>query len=157
MKQLVEKNVYRNVLYMLYLYHRPECFAWYICTSPRPRRMHIYQARHKCLWYKCYVPHCPCRLIACQYEVETRIYYIDRLGKFNYGPAHTYVCQQKWANPMEGVESSYMRLNSCFVAIASFHKVYYTSKGLTFFLKQVSCVFRKMGVVLIKTERNILV
>ena len=44
--------------------------------------------------------------------------------------------------------SSYKRLNSCFVAIASFHKVYYTSKGLTFFLKQVSRVFRKMGVVL---------
>ena len=45
--------------------------------------------------------------------------------------------------------SSYKRLNSCFVAITSFHKVYYTSKGLTFFLKQVSRrVFRKMGVVL---------
>ena len=47
---------------------------------------------------------------------------------------------------MESVESSYRR-----VAIASFHKVYYTSKGLTFFLKQVPRVFRKMGVVL-KTE-----
>ena len=77
---------------------------------------------------------------------------IDRLGKFDYGPAHasknhryTYVCQQKWANPME---SSYKQLNSCFMAIASFHKVYYTSKGLTFFLKQVSHVFRKIGVVL---------
>jgi len=96
-----------------------------------------------------------CRLIACQYEVETRIYYIDRLGTFDYGPAHastnhhyTCVCQQKWANPMESVESSYKRLNSCFVAIASFHKVYYTSEGLTFFLKQESRVFRKMGVVL---------
>ena len=104
---------------------------------------------------KCYVPHCPCRLIARQYEVETRIYYIDCLGKFNYGLVHasrnhhyTYVCQQKRANPMESVESSYKRLNSCFVAIASFHKVYYTSKGLTLFLKQVSRVFRKMGVVL---------
>jgi len=48
----------------------------------------------------------------------------------------------KWANPIESVESSYKRLNSCFVAIASFHKVYYISKGLTFFLKQLSRVFR---------------
>ena len=93
-------------------------------------RVHIYQAKHECLWYKCYVPHCPCRLIARQYEVETRIYYIDRLGKFYYGPAHasrnhryTYACQQKRANPMESMESSYKRLNSCFMAIASFHKV----------------------------------
>ena len=89
------------------------------------------------------------------YEVETKIYYIDRLGKFDYGPAHasrndryTYVCQQKRANPMECVESSYKRLNSCFVDIVSFYKVYHTSKGLTFFLKQVSRAFRKMGVVL---------
>ena len=97
-------------------------------------------AKHECLWYKFYVPRCPCRLIARQYEVETRIYYIDRLGKFDYGPAHasrnhryTYVCQQKRVNPMESVESSYKQLNSCFVAVASFHKVYYTSKGLAFF------------------------
>ena len=55
---------------------------------------------------------------------------------------------KKRANPMESVENSYKRLNSCFVAIASFHKVYCTSKGLTFFLKQVSRVFQKMGVVL---------
>ena len=48
---------------------------------------------------------------------------------------------KKWANPMENAESSYKRFNSCFVAIASFHKVCYTSKGLTFFLKQVSHVF----------------
>ena len=115
----------------------------------------IYQAKHECLWYKCYVPHCPCRLLARQLEVETRIYYIDCLGKFDYGPAHasrnhryTYVYQQKRANPMESVESSYKRLKSCFVAIASFHKVYYTSKGLTFFLKQLYRVFQKMGVVL---------
>ena len=80
---------------------------------------------------------------------------MDRLGKFDYGSAHasrnhryTYVCQQKRANPKESIESSYKRLNSCFVAIASFRKDYYTSKGLTFFLKQVSRVFRKMGVVL---------
>ena len=121
-------------------------------------RVRIYQAKHKCLWYKCYVPvpHCPCRLISCQYEVETRIYYIDCLGKFDYWPAdasrnhrYTYVCQQKQANPMESIESSYKWLNSCFAAIASFHKVYYTSKSLTFFLKQVSRrVFRKMGAVL---------
>jgi len=65
-------------------------------------RMRIYRAKHECLWYKCYVPHCPCRLIARQYEVQIRIYYIDHLGKFDYGPAHasrnhryTYVCQQK--------------------------------------------------------------
>ena len=52
--------------------------------------------------------------MARQYEVEIRMYYIDRLGKFDYGPAHasrnhryTYVCQQKRANPMESVESSY--------------------------------------------------
>ena len=140
---------------MLYLYHRLECFAWYIRGPQARGRVRIYQAKHECLWYKCYVPHCPCRLIARQYEVETRIYYIDSLGKFDYGPAHasrnhryTYVCQQKRANSMESVESSYKRLNSCFVAIASFHKVYYTSKGLIFFLKQVSRVFRKMGVVL---------
>ena len=43
----------------------------------------------------------------------------------------------KRANPMESVESSYKRLNSCFVAISSFHTVYYTSRGLTFFLKRV--------------------
>ena len=72
------------------------------------------------------------RLEACTYEQEPPLY----------------ECQQKRANPMESVESSYKRLNGCFVAIASFHKVYYTSKGLTFFLKQVSRVFRKMGVVL---------
>ena len=60
----------------------------------------IYQARHKYLWYKCYVPHYPCRLIARQYDMEIRIYHIDCLGKFDYGPAHasrnhryTYVCQ----------------------------------------------------------------
>ena len=70
----------------------------------------IYQAKYECLWYKYYVPHYPCRLIACQYETEIRIYYIDRLGKFDYGPAHesrnhryTYVCPQKRANPMESV------------------------------------------------------
>ena len=114
----------------------------------------IYQAKHECLWYKCYVPHCPCRLIARQFEVEIRIYCIDRLGKFDSGPAHasrnhryTYICQQKRANPMESVESTYKGLNSCFVAIASFHKVYYTSKGLAVFLKQASRAFRKMGVV----------
>jgi len=39
--------------------------------------------------------------------------------------------------------SSYKQLNSCFMAIASFHKVYYTSKGLTFILKQVSHFFKK--------------
>ena len=60
---------------------------------------------------------------------------------------HTFV-NKKRANPMESVESFYKRLNSRFVGIASYHKVYYTSKGLTFFLKQVSRVFRKMGVVL---------
>ena len=69
---------------------------------------------------------------------------MDRLGKFDYGSAHasrnhryTYVCQQKRANLIESVESSCKRLNSCFVAIASFHKDYYTSKGLTIFLNRV--------------------
>ena len=76
----------------------------------------IYQAKHKCLWYKCYVHvlHCLCRLIACQCKFEKWIYYMDSLWKFDYGPAHasknyryTYVCQQKRVNPMEIVESSY--------------------------------------------------
>jgi len=128
----------------------------HIRTSPRaagPRVRsynYIRQSMSACgIRYKCYVPHYPCRLIAHQYEVEIRIYYIDRLGKFDYGPAHasrnhcyTYVCQLKWENPMESMESSYKRLNSCFMAIAPFHKVYYTSKGLAFFLKRVSRVIR---------------
>ena len=121
----------------------------------------IPQALVLCLIYthapsgcKCYVPHCPCRLIARQYEVGIRIYYKDHLGKFDYGPPdesknHRFtVCQQKRANAMESMESSYKQLNSCFVDIASFHKVCYTSKGLSFFLKQVSRVFRKMSAVL---------
>ena len=32
--------------------------------------------------------------------------------------------QQKWVNPMEIAESSYQRLNGCFMAIALFHKAY---------------------------------
>ena len=113
------------------------CYTYTTGSSALPDIyvVRIYQAKHSSLWYKCYVPHCPCRLIARQYEVETRIYYIDRLGKFDYGPAHanrnhcyTYVCQQKRANPTESAENSYKLFNSCFVAIASFHKVYYTSK-----------------------------
>jgi len=59
------------------------------------------------------------------------ISYVDSLGKFSYGPAHansnhrsTYICQRKWANPMEITESSYKQLNSCFVAIVSLYKVY---------------------------------
>jgi len=32
--------------------------------------------------------------------------------------------QQKRVNPMEIAESSYQRLNRCFLAIASFHKAY---------------------------------
>ena len=119
----------------------------------------VYQAKHECLWYKCYVPHYPCRLIACQYEAEIRIYYIDRLGKFDYGLALFFPrldgqpFQHRWhvldkQEPLLCLRlstktgesygkrgSSYKRLNSCFVAIASFHKVYYTSKGLAFFLK----------------------
>ena len=80
-----------KVLYMLYLYHRLECLHdIYACAlGPAALRLvRIYQAKHECLWYKCYAPRCPCRLIARQNEVETRIYYIDRLGKFDYGPAH---------------------------------------------------------------------
>ena len=49
------------------------------------RLVRIYQAKHLSLWYKCYVPHYPCRLIAHQYEVETRIYYIDCLGNLIMG------------------------------------------------------------------------
>ena len=68
---------------------------------------------------------------------------IDSLGKFDYGPVHVssnhlytymYVCQQKQVDPMEIPESSYKGLNSCFVAIASFHNV-----------KQLSCVLKKNG------------
>ena len=47
-------------MYMLYLYHRLECFACYIAALGLVR---IYQVKHECLWYKCYVPHCPCRPI----------------------------------------------------------------------------------------------
>jgi len=101
---------------MLYLCHRLECFAWYIHTSPRAA----------------YVPHCPCRLIARQYELKTSIYYIDCLGKFDYGPAHasrnhqyTYVCQQKRVNPMESMESSYKLLNSSFEIYALWSVQYF--------------------------------
>ena len=52
---------------MLYLYHRLE------------------QAKHECLWYKCYVPHCLCRLIASQYKLENWISYIDSLGNLIMG------------------------------------------------------------------------
>ena len=87
----------------------------YTCAlGPTTLGLCIYQAKHKCLWHKCYVPHCLYRLIARQYKLENWIYYIDSLGKFDYGPAHassnhcyTYVCQQKLANLMEIVESSY--------------------------------------------------
>ena len=36
--------------------------------------------RLECPWYKCYVPHCPYRLIVRQYKVENWIYYIDSHG-----------------------------------------------------------------------------
>ena len=118
------KFIFVVCLNMLYFYHRLEC-------GPRACVYIPYQAKHKCQWYKCYVPHCLCRLIARQYELENWIYYIDSLGKFNYGPAHAssnhhyaYICQQKWVNPMKITESYYKRLNSCFVTIASFRKVY---------------------------------
>jgi len=48
----------------------------------------IYQENHECLWYQCYLPHCQCRLIAYQYELEHWISYLDSLRKFDYGPAH---------------------------------------------------------------------
>jgi len=57
----------------------------------------------------------------------------------------TYVCQQKQANPMESVETSYKRLNSCFVAIASFHKVYYTSKRLNLLSEASNSCFSENG------------
>ena len=49
--------------------------------GPQAQRcMRIYQTKHKCLWYKCYVLHCLCRVIAGQYELKDWIYYIDSLG-----------------------------------------------------------------------------
>ena len=51
-------------------------------------RVRTYQTKHECLWYKCYIPHCPCGLIACQYKLVNWIYYKDSLRKFDYGPAH---------------------------------------------------------------------
>jgi len=127
-------------VYVIYLYHRLKCFAW----------------PHECLWYKCYVPHCPCMqadsppmrgrnqdllyrplreiwLWACTCKQEPSLYL--RLST-------------KTSESMESVESFYKWLSNCFVAITSFHTVYHTSKGLTFFLKWVSRAFRKMGVVL---------
>ena len=51
----------------------PDIYAQ--ARGPQARgRVRTYQAKHECLWYKCYVPHCPCRLIARQYEAKTRIY-----------------------------------------------------------------------------------
>ena len=50
--------------------------------------MRAYQAKHKCLWYKCYVPHCLCKLIAHQYESTHCINYIDSKETFDYWPAH---------------------------------------------------------------------
>ena len=68
----------------------------------------IYRAKHEYLWYKHYVPHCLRRLKARQYEVEIWIYYLDCLVKFDYQPSskyrYTYVCQQKWENPMQIAE-----------------------------------------------------
>ena len=96
------------MLYLLYMHTlsslRPLGLCMYIY-------IYIYQAKHLSLWYKCYVPHCLCRLIARQYELEQWIYYIDSLGNFNYGSAHvssnhvllTFV-NKKWANPMEIME-----------------------------------------------------
>ena len=55
------------------------CYTYTTGSSALPER--IYQAKHECLWYKCYVPHCLCRLIARQYEVETKIYYIPYNAK----------------------------------------------------------------------------
>ena len=54
---------------------------------------------------------------------------MDSLGKFDYGQhmqaAPLYLrLSTKWVNPMEIAESSYKWLNSCFEAIALFHKVY---------------------------------
>jgi len=73
------------------------------------------------------------------------------LGGFNYGSAHaskqqphfTYICQQKMGESYGIVESSYKQLNSCFMAFVSFYKVYKTSKGLSFSLKRLYCVFKK--------------
>ena len=84
----------------------------------------IWQARVLCLWYKCYVPHCLCRLIAhsrwpitSHYKLQLGnwIYYIDSLDEFNYGPAHAnsnhvipmFVNKNRRILSMEIAESSY--------------------------------------------------
>jgi len=154
---VIMQNVWRAIDVFLHSWSHL-CYTYTTGLSALPDTVYTHKPKSACI---CYVPQYPCRLIARQFKEEIRIYYIDRFGKFDYEPAHasrnhryTYICQQKWVNSMESVESSYKRLNSCFFAIASFHKVYYRSKGLTFFLKQVSRVFRWS---LIKTEWNTLV
>ena len=63
--------------------HKPEGTCVYI------------RQKHECLWYKYYVPHCLCRLIArrewlitSQYKLEHLTSYIHSWKKFDYGPAH---------------------------------------------------------------------
>ena len=59
------------------------CYVYQTLFSP------THTQKKKAVWpCETNVPHCLCRLIACQYELEHWICYIDRLGKFNYGPAH---------------------------------------------------------------------
>ena len=79
-----------------------------VLFSPR-ECVYIYQAKHECLWYKCYVSHCLCSLKAhCRctrpYELEHWISSIDRLRKFDYGQLHAgsnYALYQLFSNPME--------------------------------------------------------
>ena len=54
----------------VYYYSTAICYTYTTGSSALPDiyaqalgRVRIYQAKHECLWYKCYVPHCPCRLI----------------------------------------------------------------------------------------------
>ena len=86
------------------------------------------------------------------------LFYTDCLRKFDYGPAqasknHCYtVCNKNRQILWKAWKILICDKNSFFVAIALYHKVFYTSKGLTSFLKRVSHVFRKIGVVLNKME-----
>ena len=53
-----------RVLCLIYA-HKPE--------GCRPKGTCMYIRQSMCLWYKCYVPHYPCKLIALQYKVEITI------------------------------------------------------------------------------------
>jgi len=94
-KQKKSHYATNKITKVFYLSHVHICYTYTTGSSALPDiyahargLVRVYQAKHECLWYKCYVPHCLCRLIARQYELEHWIYYIDSSRKFNYGPAH---------------------------------------------------------------------